>query len=153
MTKISRRFLDKTLENYILATFLRTILSLKDFDDAKNFMGDLLSPTEKTMLIKRLGIAVLLAKGKTYEEIDEVLKVSRNTIMNVSNSLKHSPSQGYRKIVQSINSDQKREELFDKVEELLLKVSPKKLYESPAYERKKKVGKELFMRRLLRGKL
>jgi len=153
MTKISKRFIDKTLEGYIFAIFVRTILNLKNFDDTKNFLEDLLSPTEKTMLIKRLAIAILLSKGHTYDEIDQTLKVSRNTIMNVSNFLKHSPSGGYRKTAQRIISDQKREELFDKVDELILSVSPKKLYGSPAYERKKKTGKELFIRKLLRRRI
>ncbi len=153
MTKVSRRFIDKTLESYIFAIFLRTILNLKNFDDAKNFLEDLLSPTEKTMLIKRLAIAILLSKGHTYNEIDQTLKVSRNTIMNVSNFLKHSPGGGYKKTVQRIISDQKREELFDKVDELILAISPKKFYESPAYENKKKSGRELFMRKLLRRRL
>lgn len=153
MTKVSRRLLDKTLKNYISEIFLKTIQNIKDPLEVKNFIEDLLSPTEKAMLTKRLAIATLLAKGKTYEEIDFTLKVGRNTIMSIARSLKYSKNGGLRKAVQKIILGQKREALFDKVDELILALSPKKLYESPAYERKKKVGKELFMRRLLRNKL
>lgn len=153
MTKVSKRFLDESLENYIFEIFLKTITNLKTQDEVDIFLKDLLSPTEKIMLIKRLAIAILLYKGYTYNQIDNTLKVSRNTIMNVSNFLRHSQSGGYRKIVERVLVDQKKEELFDKIEELLLAVSPKKLYESPAYQRKKKAGKELFMRKLLRNRL
>lgn len=153
MTKVSKRILDENLEKCIFSILLTTIMNIKSQQEALNFLEDILSPTEKTMIIKRLAIAILLSKGYTYDEIDHTLKVSRNTIMGVSNFLKHSQTGGYRKIAQRIISDQKREELFDKVEELLLSISPKKLYGSPDYEKKKKAGKELFMRKLLRSRL
>jgi|SRR3989338_10238101 len=153
MTKVSRRILDKNLEDYIFSVFLKTITDLKTLSESKNFLEDLLWPTERIMLIKRLAIAVMLSKGYTYDEIDHTLKVSRTTIMNVSYFLKHGQNSGYKEVVARILKDQKREEFFDKIEELLIAVSPKKLYESPAYERKRKAGKELFMRRLFRNKL
>ncbi|OGD93493.1 hypothetical protein A2697_03160 [Candidatus Curtissbacteria bacterium RIFCSPHIGHO2_01_FULL_41_44] len=150
MTKISRRALDKNLEKYIFTIFLKTIVDLKTLTEVKNFLEDLLSPTEKIMLIKRLAIAVMLTKGYTYDEIDHTLKVARNTIMNVSYFLKHSQNEGYQKVVTRVLADQKKEALFDKIEELLIQFSPPKLYGSGAYERKRRIGKELFKRKSLR---
>lgn len=153
MTKVSRRILDKSLENYILATFLRTLTDLKTADEAKKFIEDLLSPTEKTMLTKRLAIAIMLSKGYTYDQIDHTLKVSRPTIMTVSYFLKHSQNGGYQKVASRVVNDQKREALFDKIEELLIQLSPPKLYGGPAYERKRKLGQQLFARKRLRESL
>lgn len=153
MSQISRRNIDKTLEDYIFKNFVKTISKLKESSEIQNFIDDLLSPIEKTMIIKRLAIAVMLTKGYTYEQIDHTLKVSRPTIKNVSFALKYNQKNGYKKAVEETLKDHNKEELFDKVEELLLSISPKKLYESPAYESKKQAGKELFIRKLLRRRI
>ena len=145
--------MDQKLEEYIFAIFLKTITDLKTPTDVKNFLEDLLWPTEKIMLIKRLAIAIMLSKDYTYDEIDHTLKVSRTTIMNVSYFLKHGQNGGYQKVVQKVLADQKKEILFDKVEELLIQLSPPKIYGSPAYQRKRRLGKELFARKSLREKL
>ncbi len=56
MTKVSRRYLNKELENRIIEVFLKTIVDIKTTVEAKNFIEDLLSPTERIMLVKRLAI-------------------------------------------------------------------------------------------------
>lgn len=145
--------LDKNLEDYIFAIFLKAIADLKTLDEVQNFLEDLLSPTEKIMLIKRLAIAIMLSKGYTYDEIDHTLKVSRPTIMTVSYFLKHSQNVGYQKVTEKILAHQKRDALFDKVEEILIQLSPPKMYGSAAYERKRRLGKELFARKSLRNQL
>ena len=150
MTKISRRFLNTDLENHIFELFLKTVVEIQTPEDARSFIQDLLSPTERVMLTKRLAIAVLLAKGYTYDAIDDTLKVSRSTIMNVSLWLKHGKS-GYRKVVEKILNAQRKESLIDKVEEILIKLSPPKRYGSIAFEKKQKMGKELYRRRLKRS--
>ncbi len=150
MSQVSRRVLDKELENYIFNNFIKTIAKLGEKTQIQSFLDDLLSPIERTMLIKRLAIAVMLTKGYTYEEIDHTLKVSRPTIKNISHLLKYRQKGGYQKAVEEILQDQKREALFDKIEEILLTLSPPKLYGSPSYERKRRIGKELFKRKSLR---
>ena len=152
MTKVSRRFLNKELENYIFEVFIKTIIELRNPQDVQNFIEDLLSPTERIMLVKRLAIAILLAKAYTYDNIDDTLKVSRPTITKVSFFLKHGKS-GYRKVVNKILEQQRNEALIDKVEEILIRLSPPKRYGSIEFESKQKVGKELFRRKLKRGML
>ena len=152
MTKISRRFLNKELENHIFELFLSVIVDVKTVDDARSFIEDFLSPTERVMFTKRLAIALLLVKGYTYDDIDDTLKVSRSTIMNVSLWLKHGKS-GYRNAVNKILETQKREKFIDKVEEILLQLSPPKLYGSAAFEKKQKIGKELFRRKQKRNRI
>src|SRR3989344_1556922 len=151
MSQVSRRVVDKALEDYIFDNFIKTIAKLNEKNKIQNFLDDLLSPIERTMLIKRLAIAVMLTKGYTYEEIDHTIKVSRPTIKNVSLSLKYTQKGGYQKAVEEILKDQRREAFFDKIEEILLTLSPPKLYGSGAYERKRKQGKELFRRKSLRN--
>lgn len=153
MTRISRRFLDKDLEDRIFEVFTKTIVDLKNSDDVKNFLNDLLSPIERLMLVKRLAIAILLTKGYTYEMIDETLKVSHPTIMKISLLLNYGDNNGYKKVIESFLKQQKSEESFDKIEEILLQLSGPKIIGSPAFERKSKKGKELFRRRVKRSLL
>lgn len=151
MSKISRRLLDKELENTIFEVFLKTIVDIKTSEEAKNFIEDILFPAERIMIIKRLAIAVLLTKGKTYEYIDHTLKVSRATIMTVSLWLKHGKG-GYAKVVDKILKTQKKEASIDNIEEILIKLSSPKAYGSGAWIKKSKEGKELFRRKLKREK-
>lgn len=153
MSQVSRRVLDKELKDYIFNNFVKTIAKLKEPPEIQNFLDDLLSPIEKTMLIKRLAIAVMLTKGYTYEQIDHTLKVSRPTIKNISISLKYNQKGGYQKAIDEILKDQRREAFFDKIEEILIQLSPPKMYGSAAYERKRRIGKELFKRKSLRDNI
>src|SRR3989344_3785893 len=136
MSQVSKRVLDKKLEDYIFNNFVKTIAKLKEPTEIRQFLDDLLSPIERTMLIKRLAIAVMLVKGYTYEQIDHTLKVSRPTIKNVSMSLKYNQKGGYQKAVDEILKDRRKEAFFDKIEEILLAISPPKMYGSASFERK-----------------
>ncbi|OGE08712.1 hypothetical protein A3A60_04480 [Candidatus Curtissbacteria bacterium RIFCSPLOWO2_01_FULL_42_26] len=150
MSKVSRRFLDKRLEKYIFDLFTSAVHNLSHPSNIDSFLADLLSPVEKIMLVKRLAIAIMISKGYTYDEIDHTLKVSRPTIMTVSRVLKYGHKNGYLKVIDQLLKDQRREAIFDKIEEILIALSPPKLYRSPTYERKRRIGKELFIRKKLR---
>lgn len=152
MSKVSRRVLNKELESHIFELFLKTIADLREPSDVQNFLTDLLSPSEKIMLVKRLAIAILLTKGYTYDAIDETLKVSRPTIMNVSYFLKHGEN-GYQKVVEKIIKSQKREEILDKIEEVLLKLSSSAAVGSSRFLTKQKAGKDLYKRKTRRSLL
>lgn len=149
MSMVSKRILNRDLENRIFDLFVKTVIDLKDGQEVKDFLEDLLSPSEKIMLVKRLAIAILLSKGYTYEAIDNTLKVSRPTINRVSFWLKHGKS-GYQKAILKILKQKKKEELIDKIEEILTKLSPPKAYGSLAFEKKQKAGKTLYERRTRR---
>lgn len=152
MAMVSRRKLNKQLESYIFELFIRTISDLKEQKDIANFIEDLLSPTEKIMLVKRLAIAILLTKGYTYDAIDETLKVSRPTINHVSYWLKYGRS-GYQKVVEKILRDQKKETTLDAIEETLLKLSRPGMIGTVRYEERQKTGKDLYQKRLKRSML
>lgn len=108
------------LENNIFELFVRTISRLHKSSDIEIFLDDLLSPAEKTMLMKRLAIAILLTKGYTYDEIDQKLKVSRPTIMTVSYFLKNGRG-GYKKVTEKVSYKEKEIDysLIEKIEEIL----------------------------------
>lgn len=152
MSKISKRLLNKEIQKRIFALFWKTIAELKTPTEASSFFNDLLSPSEQIMLAKRLAIAVLLSKNFTYSEIDNVLKVSRPTIMNVSLWLKHKGA-GYRKAVEKILKDEKKEEFLDKIEEFILGMEMPAKLGSSRYQSKQQRGRDLYNRKRKRNLL
>ncbi len=146
MGKISKRIINQDLENHIFEVFIDTLAETKTSGDIKNFIEDLLSPIEKAMLAKRLSIAVLLSKGYTYDQIDNTLKVSRPTIMTVSYWLKNG-NNGYRKAVQKIINNQKKEALINRIEELILELTPPKKRGTVGFTKKQNKGKEIFKKK------
>lgn len=97
MAQISKRYLSLAVQNKISETLLEAISGVKGRKDTALFVNDLLTPTERVVLAKRLAIAVFLLKGWGYESIQDFLKVSSVTVGKVSLVVKQ--NQGYRKVV------------------------------------------------------
>jgi uncharacterized protein YerC len=145
MTRISRRFLDKSIEERICDVFCQHLATLSTKEDVREFFVSLLSSTEQIMIPKRLAIAVLLQKGFTFDDIDDRLKVSKGTITTIQRQL-HTGAIGYQKAINSIKKRKQNEELWDSLEELLLKISMPARYGSVRHQIKSQIGKELYRR-------
>lgn len=87
MTKISRKPVDPKIMTQFYEDFWEAIASLENKQEAKEFLFDLLTHTERKMLAKRLQIAVMLLQGSNYGAIEERLKVSPATITKINNWL------------------------------------------------------------------
>src|SRR3989338_9895688 len=98
MTQVSKFPLEKQIEVQIQEMFSNAICFVNEKGDVEKLLDDILTPTERVMLAKRLGIAVLLEKGYDYREISEILKVSTTTITTVA-KWKKMRGGGYRKVV------------------------------------------------------
>lgn len=114
MTQVSKYPLSKTVTERIFAIFLKSFVEIKNSNDADQFISDLLTHTEKIMLAKRLAIAFLLEKGYEYRAIQQLMKVSSATIMNV-NAKRKSSSQGYKKLIEKIVKQENILNLFENV--------------------------------------
>ncbi len=121
MSQLSKKYIHKDVQTKIVNTFLGTITKLKSENDLQDFLNDLLSPTEKAMLAKRLAIAVLLAKGYGYEIIKDSLKVSSGTISKVALILNE--SNGYRIAIQKLAQSQANREFWQDIERLAYRMS------------------------------
>lgn len=121
MPQVSRYVLKKDVEKRLYFVFEKTISDLRKAAEVKSFVNDLLTPTEKIMLAKRLGIAVLVAKGYDYRSITKVLKVSSSTVLAVIKQSAIS-GRGYKIAVNHILCDEGREAVFLKIEHALGKV-------------------------------
>ena len=119
MSQVSKRPLRKEVFERVFELLLKIVTDSQNPKEAELLLEDLLSPTEKIMLAKRLAIAVLLAKDYFYRTIEEILRVSKPTISMVSLSLKYSGA-GYRNFAEKVLKEKKGEEFWDKVEDLVL---------------------------------
>lgn len=89
MTQLSKYKLKPEVDKRINDILSSVFLGLKTKNELNNFLDDFLSPIEKTVLAKRLAIAVLIAKGNDYRSIGEILKVTPNTISKMSLHMKY----------------------------------------------------------------
>lgn len=80
MARISRiRLKDEILEK-VFVLFFEVVGKKSNIQDFKNTIFEILSPTERIMIAKRVAIVYLLLKGIDQRSISKVLKVSNATV-------------------------------------------------------------------------
>lgn len=144
MSQVSKFPIHRDVEKRMFEIFKSSISDLRNSEDIDDFLEDVLSPSEKIMLAKRLAIAVLLAKGYIYPSIAKILRVTPTTISTVSLRLKYS-GRGYKRIVNKILSSEKKDEFWNEVEDILANI-PNSKGSSWVYQ-KNKVKKDRLKKR------
>jgi uncharacterized protein YerC len=124
MGQVSKYPISKPVYEQIFEIFLKTLVKIKDKQEAKRFIEDLLTPTERIMLVKRLAIAFLLEKGYGFREISKILRVSLPTIASVSLVRKYG-GQGYQKMVKRLLSEEKIKDFLLQIGEVLTEIGAK----------------------------
>lgn len=112
MSQISKYPISKNIADRIFEIFLKSLVEIKEKDEADQFISDLLTPTEKIMLAKRLAIAFLLEKNYEYRTIKQIIKVSSGTIASV-NIVRQHGSEGYKKLISKIMKEEKLMSLLE----------------------------------------
>lgn len=118
MAQVSKYPIRKEVADRIFEIFVKTLINIKKKDEAEQLVSDLLTPTERIMLAKRLAIAFLLEKGYGYRTIKNILKVSSPTIASVSLARKYG-NKGYKTLIGEI---MKEESIKSFVDEALIKL-------------------------------
>lgn len=121
MSIVSRRKVSTKIESQINQTFWEAISKLTSTEEVVLFLNDLLSPTEKIVLAKRLAIAVLLNRGYGYESIMEIVKVSDGTIAKVAMVLKN--DSGYKIAISKIAKSETSRAFWQDIESALYRIS------------------------------
>lgn len=80
MPHISKRKLDKKTEKELIRNFDLVLTKISKDTEMQDFLGSLLTSTERVMLAKRLAIAVLLKENVSQENIANALCVTQATI-------------------------------------------------------------------------
>ncbi len=121
MAQVSKYPVSKDVADRIFEVFIKSLIKIKNQQDAQVLANDLFSPTERVMLSKRLAIAFCLMQGYEYREISKLLRVSLGTIATINMALKYG-SNGYKIILDRISKEEKLVDFFKSVGEKLLSV-------------------------------
>lgn len=113
--QISRKKINKIIEQEIFHLFYQLIADLKTPQEAQEVLEDLLENSEITAFAKRLAIAHYLNRGRSYQNIKDNLKVSSATIATID---KMRQSDGFQIALRKIESERWASEWSKKIEKL-----------------------------------
>lgn len=115
MPPISKRIVSPKISKNIDDLLINSFSKTRGKNDLLPFISDLLTPTEKIMVSKRLAIAfLLLKKDIDQRQIAKVLKVSTGTISRV-NIVLNTEGTGYRSVLNKILKDENLKLLLTEV--------------------------------------
>lgn len=121
MAQISKWKLGEEIEFRILEIFWRSWEKGSKIGVASS-IGEIFTETEKTVLAKRLAIAMMLFKGYGYREIREFLHVSPPTIAKVNDWLEY--KSGLREVVSKLVEESKGEKIWQQLKEVIAEMEP-----------------------------
>lgn len=90
MSQVSKILLQKEHLNKVLSLLFTLIVNIQNKKSAEILLNELLTPTEKIMLAKRLACFYLLLKEIPIREIKDILKLSTSTIAYLKHFLENS---------------------------------------------------------------
>lgn len=114
MAQVSKYPIPNAVLERISEIFFNSLIELKTKGDAEQFIKDLLTPTERIMLAKRLAIAFLLEKDYDFRTIRKILRVSLPTIASVNLARKYG-GQGYKRMMEKLLKEEKINSFFNEV--------------------------------------
>lgn len=91
------------IHNQSTDKLFQAILSLESIEECRDFFDDICTIKEIQDMTQRLEVALLLDKGKNYQEISREVGVSTATISRVSRCLNYGDG-GYRTAINRIKS-------------------------------------------------
>lgn len=91
-----------TFRSESIDRLFEVILGLGNVEDCYNFFEDICTINELQDMAQRMDVAILLDKGKNYQEIAKEVSVSTATISRVSRCLNYG-SGGYKAALAKLN--------------------------------------------------
>jgi len=101
--QLSNNPLNKNIEKQLSEMMYGILAELRTPEEVKMVMNDILTEGERTAVLKRLGIAVYLDKGRSYEDVKNNIKVSSATIASVAENLSNS---GWQEMIKRIKAEE-----------------------------------------------
>lgn len=123
MTQVSKYVVKKDVEERMYEVFLDSVGMVKTRGQVVKLIDDLFSPTEKTMLAKRLSIALLLFKKYDQRAIAKILRVSLATVNKISQALQKGTG-GYTMVVSSIAKQEKFHAFLTQIDDAIVDPFP-----------------------------
>lgn len=101
--QLSQNPINKTLEKHLDQLLFQALAEIDSPEDLKAVLSDMLTDGERVALLKRLGIALYLDKGRSYEDVKNNIKVSSATIATVAENLGNS---GWQEVIRRIKAEE-----------------------------------------------
>lgn len=118
MGRVSKRGINRKLEEELEDQLSFTISSLTDKDEINTFLNEFLTKEEKIMLGKRLLLYMLLYKGFTNTQINSILSLSHETTRWYRNLFNTKP-EIFKKIIERLLKREKAQKFWKKIEKIL----------------------------------
>ena len=122
MGRVSRRKINKDLEKELEEQLSFIISSLTNKEEINVFLNEYLTKEEKLMLGKRLILYMLLYRGLTNTQINNIISVSHETTRWYREVFGRKP-EIFKKTVERLISREKSKELWKKIEMILEPIS------------------------------
>jgi len=91
MTRVNKKQIEGAVRNEAWQRFREAVKKSGSNEAVTKALAAFLTPSEMTMLEKRLVIPVLLARGLSYREICRAIDISQNTVSFVKHHLTRKP--------------------------------------------------------------
>jgi uncharacterized protein YerC len=123
MTQISRYPLQKQVEERVYEVLMESVAAANNSVSVNCLLEDLLSPTERLMIAKRISIALLLIKKYDQRTISKWLKVSLATVSKVSLVLQKGKG-GYQTIIGSLLNKEELNKFIQRIDDAIADFLP-----------------------------
>ncbi len=110
--QLSQNPINKTLEKQLGEMFYQVLAEVDSPDDVQTMLRDILTDGERLAVLKRLGIALYLDKGRSYEDIKNNIKVSSATIATVADKL---GNEGWQEMIRRIKAEEWASDWTEKI--------------------------------------
>lgn len=119
--QLSSNPLNKNIEKQLSEMFYGILAELQRPEELKMVLKDLLTDGERVAILKRMGIAVYLDKGRNYEDIKNNIKVSSATIASVAENV---GNPGWQEMIKRIKAEEWANEWSAKITERFRRILP-----------------------------
>jgi uncharacterized protein YerC len=102
--QVSRKKINPKVKKQVYDMLHKVVADLKNPMEVKDFLDSFLGENEQEVISRRLGVAYLLNKGKTYSYIKKNLNISSTTVATVARDIKK--SKGFKIALQKIQADE-----------------------------------------------
>jgi len=120
--QLSNNPLNKNIEKQLSEMMYGILAELKTPEEVMMVMKDVLTDGERTAILKRLGIAVYLDKGRSYEDVKNNIKVSSATIASVAENV---GNPGWQEMIRRIKAEQWASEWSDRISKGIRRFLPR----------------------------
>lgn len=113
--RISKNQLPAKVSKELYATLCRVLAAAQSEKEVEEILEELLTETEKIAVMKRIGIAAMLAGHERYEVIHKKLNVSSATIAAIQERV---DQPGWKKIIEDVKLQREADTLIKKLKKI-----------------------------------